>query len=530
MNMILLHEVIFRVWPFRLLALLTLLFVVGASIAPAQARRVALVIGNGAYEHTMPLRNPANDADDIAAALKRLDFEVITSINARGGTLADVLGRFIDSTRNAEVALLFYAGHGVQFDGRNYIVPIDGKLTNEFAFKREAIAIDDIVSPMEANAKISLIFLDACRNNPLADQLQRSVAGKNRDSVVGRGLARMDVRSKNTLLVYATSPGRVAEDGAGRNSPFVEALLRHIETPGQDVEVVMKDVTSDVRRGTADRQQPERLSRLETRFSFRPQGTQQAPQKEPVSRREIDKDDRLYWESVRSSEDPTLMQSYVTRFPNGMFVDLARARIRQLSGKGVPAASPERDRDKAFNEAIDAGTSAALERFVQTYPDDPRAPRLREAIREQRLWDEAQRAADMAGYRKYLLAFPNGTYATGAKRRIEELTAPIVSASRSPGPKSEPTYQPPAVVAPWCSETRAFAVDEIAICRSSELSRLDGELTWHYTRVRGQIDPDSVRQLNLEQRVWRQQRISCGSDTGCLTSAYRSRLGELQAR
>ncbi len=499
--------------------------------SPAQARRVALVIGNAAYEHTTPLRNPGNDANDITAALKRLDFEVITSVNARGSALADVLGRFIDSTRNAEVALLFYAGHGVQFDGRNYIVPIDGKLTNEFTFKREAIAIDDIVSPMEANAKISLVFLDACRNNPLADQLQRSVVGQSRDSVVGRGLARMDVRSKNTLLVYATSPGRVAEDGTGRNSPFVESLLRHIETPGQDVEVVLKDVTSDVRRSTGDRQQPERLSRLETRFSFRPQGVQpQAQPKDLVSRREVDKDDRLYWESVRGSEDPALVQSYVTRFPNGMFVDLARGRIRQLAGKSAPSANSERDRDKAFNDAIDAGTSPALERFVEAYPDDPRTPRLREAIREQRFWDEAQKSTDVAAYRKYLLAFPSGTYARAAKRRVEELAAPIVSASRSPSSKAEQSYQPPAVVAPWCSESRAFAVDEIAICRSSELSRLDSELTWHYTRVRVRIDPESVRQLNLEQRAWRQQRLGCGSDTGCLGSVYRSRLDELQTR
>lgn len=331
-----------------------------SSPAAALERRVALVIGNGAYEHTTPLRNPTNDAADVAAALKRLGFDVVVSTNATGAALAEVLSNFTKLLQGADVALLFYAGHGVQFGGRNHLLPIDARLSNEFALRREAIAVDDVLASMEAQARTSIVFLDACRNNPLAEQLQRSLKGSDRSGVVTRGLARMELRGGNTLVAYATAPGEVAEDGQGRNSPFVEALLRHIETPGVDIEVVMKDVTSDVRQATRNRQKPERLSRLEGKLVLKggpgPAGT--AARIDTV---DPGRDERLYWESVRESNDAAQIQAYLARYPQGLFADIASAKLRQLAAR-LTLASPA---PPPATSPVDTTMHDRITRFVE---------------------------------------------------------------------------------------------------------------------------------------------------------------------
>jgi hypothetical protein len=316
----------------RLFVTICLLLVIAAPLE-ARERRVALVVGNADYEHTTPLRNPQNDAKDLAAALQRLGFDVVSVINGRGAAMADALARFSERLQGADVALFYYAGHGLQFSGRNYALPIDARLDNEFVFKREAFAVDDILASMEAQAKISLVFLDACRNNPMAERLGRSVRGTDRGGTVARGLARMESRG-NTLLMYGTAPGDIAEDGEGRNSPFAEALLRHIERPGVDIELALKDVTSDVRQATRNRQRPERLSRLERHFMFlegAAVGTAAVPALIPaptaVAASDPGKDDRLFWESIKDSRDPGLFRAYLNKFPTGMFAEIARARL-----------------------------------------------------------------------------------------------------------------------------------------------------------------------------------------------------------
>jgi hypothetical protein len=245
-----------------------------SAIRPGQTaqyeKRAALVIGNSAYEHTTALRNPVNDARAMAAVLERLGFDVTAAYDASAERFAAALEAFSYKVVPAQVALFYYAGHGLQFSGKNYLLPVDARLSSQFSLKREAFAVDDVLQPMESADRVNLVFLDSCRNNPLAEQLKRSIASPTRAASIGRGLARIEPLGHDTLIVFATAPGEEAGDGGGRHSPFTEALLRHIETPGVDVEVMLKRVTGDVRRATGERQRPERLARLAKEFSFKP--------------------------------------------------------------------------------------------------------------------------------------------------------------------------------------------------------------------------------------------------------------------
>ncbi len=311
-------------------------FVISASEAVAE-KRVALVIGNSNYQYTTSLKNPNNDATDISATFQRLGFKVITAKDQTVSELTSSLSKFSQELQSSHVGLLWYAGHGIQYQGRNYIIPVDAKLENEFSIGRETVPFDEIISAMENYAKINLIFIDACRNNPLTDRLFRSMQRRARNVRVGSGLARMSVNGQNTLLVFATAPGEVADDGIGRNSPFAEAVLRHIETPNLDIEVIMKDVTRDVRKATDNRQRPERLSKLDMRLVLRsanfdadPSSTKHVAKPQPDF---SSQDDRLFWQSVQGRDDKGLYEAYLRRFPSGIFSDIARIEIARLSDR-----------------------------------------------------------------------------------------------------------------------------------------------------------------------------------------------------
>jgi formylglycine-generating enzyme required for sulfatase activity len=230
--------------------------------APGSEKRVALVIGNSDYADAGRLKNPVNDAEDVAAALGRLGFDVTPVMNSTGAAMTDAVETFFTKASGARVAFFYYAGHGLQYEGAPYLAPIDAKLLSETAIKREAFAAQDIVSRLETSARASIVVLDACRNNPLAERLQRKLVGNGRSASVGRGLSRMETAGGNTLLVYSAGPGQVAEDGDGRNSPFTTAFLKHAETPGLEVEQMLKRVTAEVETSTGGKQQPERLSKL----------------------------------------------------------------------------------------------------------------------------------------------------------------------------------------------------------------------------------------------------------------------------
>jgi len=223
--------------------------------APAQATdgRVALVIGNGAYRNAPELTNPPNDAVDMAAALRRIGFDVVEGRDLGKRAMEDKIREYSHKLDDAKVALFFYAGHGLQVGGKNYLVPVDAQLERPGDLDFETIDIGLVLAQMESDKRVSLVFLDACRNNPLARSLARALG--TRSASVGQGLASIS-SGVGTMIAYATQPDNVALDGSGRNSPFTTALLKYIGTPGMEISSVMKRVRADVVAATSDRQVP----------------------------------------------------------------------------------------------------------------------------------------------------------------------------------------------------------------------------------------------------------------------------------
>ena len=223
-----------------------------ASLAHAE-RRIALVIGNSVYQNTAELKNPKNDAADMAASLRRLGFEVFEGHDLDKRSMERMIRQFGVKLSGADLALFFYAGHGVAIGGQNYLVPTDARLASEGDADFEGLPLTLVLKQMEREAKTSIVLLDACRDNPLARNLARTMG--TRSSQVSQGLA--EVRTGvGTLIGFSTQPGNVATDGTGRNSPYAEALLRHIEVSGTDVSGVLIAVRNDVLKATDGRQVP----------------------------------------------------------------------------------------------------------------------------------------------------------------------------------------------------------------------------------------------------------------------------------
>lgn len=243
----------------------------------AQApRRVALVIGNSNYEAAGRLANPANDAADIAAKLREVGFEVIEGHDLGKRALERKIGEFADALTGAGVGMFFYAGHGIQVGGRNYVLPVDAQLDVPVKLTLEAVPIDEILDIMEQQTAVSLVFLDACRNNPFGQ------GGKAADRAARplQGLAQFD-STRGSFIAFSTAPGAVALDGTGRNSPFAAALVSHIATPGQSINDLMIAVRRDVVAATRGQQRPWEQGSLIERFEFVPDG--KAPPAPPVA-------------------------------------------------------------------------------------------------------------------------------------------------------------------------------------------------------------------------------------------------------
>ena len=232
-------------------------------------KRVALVLGNSAYENAVQLPNPKNDAAAIAEKLASLGFTVISGLDGTKSEMEKSIREFVKVLEGADVALLFYAGHGMQVAGINYLIPVDAKLEESTALDFETISLTAVLNFMNTEERISIVLLDACRDNPLARKFSRSL-GKTRSALLGRGLARPDVGSGEILIGFATSPGETAADGEGANSPFTTALMTHLDASGLDIEQMMKRVKRDVYEATQEEQEPFVESGLRQEFFFNP--------------------------------------------------------------------------------------------------------------------------------------------------------------------------------------------------------------------------------------------------------------------
>src|SRR5438105_8045869 len=237
-----------RLCPLLLAAALLL----GAGPAFA-GKRVALVIANSAYQHAPSLANPVNDGAVMARTLKEAGFDVVDSRHDLSALdTRRALRDFADATRDADIAVVYYAGHGIEVEGSNYLIPVDAKLERDTDVFDEALSLDRVLVAVEPAKQLRLVILDACRDNPFGRTMKRTLASRG----IGRGLAQVEPASSNTLIAYSAKAGFTAQDGDGANSPFTIALSKHLTTPGLDVARAFGFVRDDVLKSTGNKQEP----------------------------------------------------------------------------------------------------------------------------------------------------------------------------------------------------------------------------------------------------------------------------------
>ena len=302
------------------------------------ADRVALVVGNGAYDHIGELPNPKSDAVDVSAALNRLGFDVTTVFDATRPEFFQALREFTRASVQAAVALVFYAGHGMEMDGVNYLLPVDARLERDTDVRYETVTLEDVLAATNG-AALRLVILDACRNNPLARSMQRTVASR---SVSQGSFGEFDdgLLGHETLVAYSAAAGTTAADGDGRNSPYTSALLTFLEQP-LEVGVMFRRVRARVLQLTSEQQRPHEYQSLLAEHylgggsSVPPAAVSaaDATSPSPIAHRE-----QLFWEAIADSEDAEDYRAYVEEYPEGVYVRLARSRMAALSSTRKPPA------------------------------------------------------------------------------------------------------------------------------------------------------------------------------------------------
>jgi uncharacterized caspase-like protein len=305
---------------------------------PAAAERVALVIGNGLYRHVPALPNPPNDAGDVAQSLARLGFTVSKVENATYDAMRRALLDFGRRARGAEMAVVFFAGHGMEVGGENWLIPVDAELKTDADAEHEAVGLKSVMGTVDGAAKLGLVVLDACRNNPFTAKMQRSV----RTRAVPRGLVQVEPTG-NVLVAYAAKDGTTAEDGRGRNSPFTQALLKHVETPGLEITFVFRNVRDDVMTATRRAQQPfvyGSLSREAIYLKTAPAPAQSAAPAPGNTATPSGSGDEFAWSLLKDTTDPAQLRRFVTQFPGSPRRSEAAARLLALEQARLAAVPP----------------------------------------------------------------------------------------------------------------------------------------------------------------------------------------------
>jgi Caspase domain/Putative peptidoglycan binding domain len=305
---------------------------VSATVAKAD-KRVAFVVGNGAYKNVAALPNPAIDAKSMATVLRNVGFDVVEGTNLTRDKMTERLLEFGKKAEGADVALFFYAGHGIAINGTNYLLPVDADIKSEMDVKLgSAINIDLTLEQTMADAKVKLVFLDACRDNPFASKIKSNNA--TRSLSVQSGLAEMK-SGEGTLIAFATGPGQTALDGQeGTNSPFTRALMANITAPGVEIQQAMTKVRAQVNEETNKNQLPWGHTNLIGSVYLNPApvagASADVPNTPAVAAGPASEVELEFWRSIKDSNKPEELNAYLTNYPNGTFKPLALARIAEL--------------------------------------------------------------------------------------------------------------------------------------------------------------------------------------------------------
>ncbi len=392
-----------------ILSLLTAAIVFAAHPATA-GERLALVIGNASYQAVSSLDNPVNDAELIATRLEQVGFDVTLLINADQIAMKRAIGAFGNKLRQASdaVALFYYAGHGVQSFGRNYLLPVDAAVTNAADLDLVGVEAAAVLRQMfSAETQTNIVILDACRNNPFSD-----VPGFG-----DNGLAEMKA-PRGTFLAYATAPGAVALDGLAGNSPFSRALAAEMTAPGLPIEQMFKRVRVSVLEQTGGAQTPWDTSSLTSEFVFVPE--------KPQSAEELA--ERQFWNAVQQTRDPLQIMLFLRAYPESGFADEARKMLstameQELRGDGAKAADRQSD-----PQAVPASPPSSL-------AQDP-------SEREQALFDRAQAEMTIDAFEDYLAVYPEGMFAEFARSELAALREGAVHDPVGDGVTPQPAPQP----------------------------------------------------------------------------------------
>ena len=341
--------------PWRLAAVAALLSL-AAPLPASAAGRVALVVGNGAYTHAGRLPNPVNDASDVAAALGRLGFEVTVVRDAGRTALNEALRAFTRRSAGADMALVFYAGHAMEMDGTNYLLPVDARIEQDTDVRYETVTLGDVLAST-SGAGLRVVILDACRNNPLARSMQRTVSTR---SVSNGSLGDLneDLLGDETLVAYSAAAGTTAADGDGRNSPYTAALLAHLEEP-VEIGLLFRRVRERVLTATSGRQRPHEYQSLLREHYLSggaaagggpavPAGGAAAggpPTADPVagaggSTTVLAQQEMVFWQSIVASTNRADFEAYLARWPEGVYAPLARGRLTEAAAERAAPVSP----------------------------------------------------------------------------------------------------------------------------------------------------------------------------------------------
>jgi hypothetical protein len=326
-------------WLRQLLIGLALCFVAGAD-AHAD-KRVALVIGNSAYSNVEKLANPANDASAVAGLLRSSGFDQVELYRDLGvNDLRRVIRDFAQAARDSDIAVVFYAGHGMEVDGVNYLIPVDARLETDLDVEDESVSIDRVLRVIDPAKRLRLVILDACRDNPFLKRMKRSLASRG----TSRGLAQVEPASSDTLIAFAAKAGSVAVDGVGANSPFTAALVKHLAEPGLDLRIAFGRVRDEVLRSTARRQEPfvyGSLGGATVALVPAPEPKLAIPLPPPPDPEIAMRRDYELAEKVGTKE---VWDAFLGRYATGFYADLARGQREKLAAEAA--------RRQAMQEAL----------------------------------------------------------------------------------------------------------------------------------------------------------------------------------
>lgn len=303
---------------------------------PAWAtKRVALVVGNSSYQNAPLLPNPANDAAAIAATLKGAGFDVVESrLNLTATDMRRTLRDFADQVRDADIAVVYYAGHGIEIDGTNYLIPTDARLERDTDIYDEAFSLDRVLLAIEPARQLRVVIVDACRNNPFADSMKRTVASR----AISRGLARVEPAMSNTLIAFAAKAGLTALDGNSKNSPYATALVKYIAKPGLDLRRAFGFVRDDVLQATGNRQEPYVYGSLGgDDVALVPIAAEPAPPPANASA-EIRRD----YELALQVGNKAAMSAFLAQHPDGYYSNLAKLQLSQIDAEDARVAATKK--------------------------------------------------------------------------------------------------------------------------------------------------------------------------------------------